>query len=263
MVMAVREKAASGSARDRFFVALDVDTLDDARRLMDELVGLVTHVKLGLQLATRESWAEGIAAAHDRGLKVFCDAKFKDIPNTVEHAAYSLTCHKPDYFTIMADNSVEALRAARNGVDRAVAETGRDNKPKIIGVTVLTSINPDECLQIYGGEVKAKTELFGTNAVQAGIDAIVCSPEELPIFRPNKTFDNTIIITPGVRPSWGSANDQSRTATPGQAIRAGADMLVIGRPVTQPPSNVGSIKEAVRRIVDEIDDELSRADADI
>lgn len=245
------------AARDRIFPAIDVDTLDEAKRLMDELVGLVTHVKFGLQLATRESWADGIAAAKERGFKVFCDAKFKDIPNTVEHAAYSLAYHGPGFFTVMADNSREALHAIRTGVDRAVTELKLAEKPKIIGVTVLTSIDPEECMQIYGGEVQTKTLQFGTNAAEAGLDAIVCSPEELSLFRPNDKFKDTILITPGVRPVWASANDQSRITTPGEAIRRGADMLVIGRPITQPPKEIGSMKEAVNRILEEIEEALA------
>lgn len=243
----------ASDAKDKFFVAIDVDTLDEAKKLMDSLVGLVTHVKLGLQLATRESWSAGIAVAHDRGFKVFCDAKFKDIPNTLEHAAYALSKHQPDYFTVMADNSLEALKSIRVGVDRAAGEPDQTDKPKIVGVTVLTSIGAEESQQIYGGSPKDKTLLFGTLAMQAGLDAIVCSPEEIELFRSDKTFDSTMIITPGVRPSWANTNDQQRVATPAEALKRGADMLVIGRPITQPPAEVGSVESAVKRIIEEIE----------
>lgn len=247
----------TGSAKDKFFVAIDVDTLDEAKKLMDSLVGLVSNVKLGLQLATREGWAASIAAAHERGFKVFCDAKFKDIPNTLEHAAHAMTQHKPEFFTVMADNSIEALKNIRAGVDRTAVELTLEIKPKIIAVTVLTSISPAETQQIYGADAKAKTLQFGTNAVEAGLDAIVCSPEEIEIFRSDKKFDQTIIITPGVRPTWAANNDQSRLATPAEAIKLGADMLVIGRPITQPPAEVGPVQEAVKRIIDEIEEVLA------
>lgn len=244
----------NSSAKDRIFPSIDVDTLDEAKRIMDQLVGLVAYVKFGLQLATRESWAVGIAAAHERGFKVFCDSKFKDIPNTVEHAAYSLTQHRPEFFTVMADNSLEALQRVRAGVDKAATDLQLIEKPKIIGVTVLTSIHEDECLQIYGGDAQTKTLQFGTQALEAGLDALVCSPEEVELFRKDKKFEQTLIITPGVRPSWAATNDQSRVATPAEAIKRGADMLVIGRPITQPPPEVGSIKEAVKRIIAEIEE---------
>ena len=244
----------TGLAKDRFFVAIDVETLDEARQLMDSLVGLVSHVKLGLQLATRESWKDCIAAAHERDFKVFCDAKFKDIPNTLEHAAYALTKHQPDFFTVMADNSLEALRSIRAGADRAAAEPNQTDKPKIIGVTVLTSIDEKECKSIYGDDAAKKVKLFGGNAAAAGLDAIVCSPEEIEIFRKDKKFDQTMIITPGVRPVWASSDDQSRVATPAEAIKRGADMLVIGRPITQPPAEVGSVEAAVKRIIEEIEE---------
>lgn len=244
----------TGSATDRFFVAIDVDTLDEAKKLMDSLAGLVTHVKFGLQLATHEGWKDCIAAAHERGLKVFCDAKFKDIPNTLEHAAYALAKHQPDFFTVMADNSLDALRAIRAGVDRAAAEPDQTDRPKIIGVTVLTSIDEKECRSIYGDNTNVKVQLFGSNAVAAGLDAVVCSPEEIELFRKDKKFDQTMIITPGVRPTWASSDDQSRVTTPAEAIKRGADMLVIGRPITQPPAEVGSVEAAVRRIVEEIEE---------
>lgn len=244
------------TAKDKIFPSIDVDTLEDAKRLMDKLVGLVTHVKFGLQLVTGESWAEGIVAARERGFKVFCDAKFKDIPNTVEQAAYAMSCHRPDFFTVMADNSIEALRAARTGVNRAAEELRLAEKPKIVGVTVLTSIGTDECRQIYGGDPQGKTLQFGTNAVAAKFDAIVCSPVELSLFRPASEFKNTLLITPGIRPAWAATNDQNRITTPAEAIKNGADMLVIGRPITNPPSEIGSVKKAVQRVINEIEEVL-------
>lgn len=240
------------SARDRIFPSIDVDTLDEAKKLMDQLVGLVTHVKFGLQLATRESWAVGIYAAHERGFKVFCDAKFKDIPNTLERAAASLTSLQPDFFTVMADNNLAALQAIRKGVD----ETAGSVKPKIIGVSVLTSITTEECQQIYGSDVQTKVKQFALSAHQAGLDALVCSPEELELLRSDENVKDMMLITPGVRPVWAAANDQSRMATPAEAIKRGADMLVIGRPITQPPAEIGSPAEAIKRIIAEIEEVL-------
>lgn len=240
--------------KDRIFVAIDVDTLDDAKRLMDELAGLVTHVKIGLQVATRASWKDVLEAAEERGFKVFCDTKFKDIPHTVEKAAYAIAHHKPAFFTVMADNNLAALKAARSGVDQAAADLGLEVKPKIIGVSVLTSISPEECQTIYGGDVQSKTLQFAGIAVDARLDALVCSPEEIELLRSNPKFDDVLIITPGVRPLWAASNDQSRLTTPAEAIRWGADMLVIGRPITQPPAEVSSVKEAVRLIGNEIEE---------
>jgi len=244
-------------AKDLIFPSVDVDTLDEAKRLMDSFAGLLTHVKVGLQLATREGWAPLVAAAHERGLKVFCDAKFKDIPNTVEHAAYSLTAHQPDFFTVMTDNSTDALKGARAGADRAAAELGTAQPPKIIGVTVLTSISLEDSKLIYGADPASKALYFGGNAVEAGFDAIVCSPDEIGLFRQDPEFEKTVLITPGVRPAWAASNDQSRVATPAEAIQRGADMLVIGRPITQPPAEIGSTQEAIKRIIQEIEEALS------
>ena len=237
--------------KDRVFVSLDVDTLEEAEKAMDEFSGLLTNIKVGLQVATRESWKACIDSAHSRGFKVFCDAKFKDIPNTVEAAAYSLTKHSPDYFTVMADNSLEALQAIRRGTDKAAAENGK-TAPLIIGVTVLTSISPEECVALYGADPKTKVMQFAENAAEAGLDAIVCSPEEVEMLRQNIKLDNLLLITPGIRPDWAQSNDQKRSATPFEALKRGADMLVIGRPITQPPAEIGSSVNAVNKILEEI-----------
>ena len=241
------------AAKDRIFVAIDVDTLEEAKQIMDQCVGLVSNVKVGLQLATRESWATVVAAAKERSFKVFCDAKFKDIPNTVDHATYALTLNHPDYFTVMADNNLAALQAARSGADRAAKELSVE-PPRIIGVTVLTSISPEESQQIYGADARDKVLQFGANAVEAGLDAIVCSPKEVALFRADDRFKDTLLITPGVRPDWAAGNDQARSMTPAEAIKAGADMLVVGRPITQPPAEVGSPAEAIKRIIAEIEE---------
>lgn len=239
------------SPADRIFVALDVDSLDDAVIAMDLLEGAAVNVKVGLQLATTEGWKACIDAAHDRNLKVFCDAKFKDIPNTVESAAYALTKLKPDYFTVMADNSVEALQAIRRGTDTAAAEFGID-APKIVGVTVLTSISPEECVALYGASPQEKVMQFAENATTAGLDAIVCSPEEVSLLRSNPKFDGMLLITPGIRPLWAQSNDQKRSATPSDAMKLGADMLVIGRPIMSPPNTIGTPADAIESIIKEL-----------
>lgn len=252
--MAISNRLEATKAADIIFPAVDVDTLDAAKRLMDTFVGLVSHVKLGLQLATRESWSTAIEAAHERELKIFCDAKFKDIPNTVEHASYSLTAYQPEFFTIMADNSLAALEGARRGVDQAATDFSLRVKPMIVGVTVLTSVNDEESRIIYGDKPEVKTRVFGQRAMECGLDALVCSPEEIGLFRAEESFDKMTIITPGVRPTWSAANDQNRITTPAEAVKRGADMLVIGRPITNPPLNIGSPKEAIKRIIDEIEE---------
>lgn len=239
--------------KDRIFVSVDVTTLAEAAALLDQFVGVVGNVKLGLQIATNVGWKDCISLAHSKGFKVFCDAKFKDIPNTVEEAAYSITCRQPDYFTVMADNSLEALQAIRRGVDRACKDHAIIAKPKVIGVTVLTSISPSECLAIYGADAATKVTQFAEAAAEAGLDAIVCSPEEVAALKANPKLAKLLLITPGVRPVWAASNEQQRVATPSNALQRGADMLVIGRPITSPPADIGTPKEAALRIIQEIE----------
>jgi orotidine-5'-phosphate decarboxylase len=236
-------------------VSIDVDTVAEAKELMSQLKGTVKNVKLGLQVATRESWKACIDSAHELGFSIFCDAKFKDIPNTVEHAAYSLTLHGPDYFTVMADNSLEALQAIRAGRDRATREFGV-KPPKIIGVTVLTSISEEECVQIYGADAKTRVVEFAERAAEAGLDAIVCSPEEVELLRKNPKLENLLLITPGIRPEWAQSNDQKRSATPAESIKRGADMLVIGRPITNPLAEIGTPKQAAEKIIQELKENI-------
>lgn len=237
---------------ERIMVALDFDELTEAKTVISELEGIPVTFKIGNQLGTYEGWKKVIDVVHKTGAKIFCDTKFKDIPATVEGSARSITRHQPDFFNIMADNSEAALSGAVDGVDGAVKEFGLATRPIILGVTVLTSIDEVECQSIYGGTPKEKVVQFAELAVNNGLDGVVCSPKEAKLLKSNAETKSLVLVTPGIRPEWAAAGDQSRILTPKQAVTDGCDYLVIGRPITQPPSEIGSSRKAVEKIIKEL-----------
>lgn len=240
---------------EKIIVALDVDELSQAENILNEVSDFSVILKIGNQLGTFEGWQKAVQFANDNRCRIFCDTKFKDIPATVGRSARAITRHQPDFFTVMADNSPAALEAAVKGVESAMKDFNLPKRPKILGVTVLTSISEQESMAIYGSKPAEKVLQFANAAAEAGFDGIVCSPEEIGLLRKNPATKNLILMTPGIRPAWASAGDQARNMTPAQAIKNGADYLVIGRPITQPPESIGSPKDALQNIIDELENE--------
>ena len=205
-------------------IALDVATAEAALDLVDRLGDAVQFYKIGSPLFT----AAGPQIVHEvraRDKRVFLDLKFHDIPNTVAHAVESAARLDVDLITLHATGGVAMLRAAR-------AVVGEDG-PKLLGVTVLTSFGAEEILQAWGKEVRSVREevtRLAAHAVEAGLHGVVASPLEIEQIRRRHGSD-LIIVTPGIRPAGSAAGDQVRTATPAEAARAGANYVVIGRPV--------------------------------
>ena len=135
----------------------------------------------------------------------------------------------------------------RHRILRAAVASRRSSK--VLGVTVLTPISSDECVSIFGDKPEQKVLQFAAKLLEAGADGIICSPKELSILRQNTAFDQLMIVTPGVRPEWAATNDQKCIMTPGEAIAAGADYLVIGLLITaadDPVVAAGKISEEIR-----------------
>ena len=127
----------------------------------------------------------------------------------------------------------------------------------VLAVTVLTSIDDEHCKLIYGQPAQDKVLEFALLARAVGMDGVICSPHELQYLTLQPELAGFSFVTPGVRPEWAATNDQKRVMTPGEAIKAGATALVIGRPITRPPANIGSPVEAVGRITQEIEEALN------
>ena len=239
----------------RFIAALDVSDTEVALRVAKGLYGHVGCFKLGLEFiyTMLGAFLEGTARerSHIHALfelfdgNYFLDSKLKDIPNTMKGAMKAIGRLSPRFVTVYAD-------AGREGIRAAVNERGETD---IIGVTVLTSFNERGCKEVYESASKKKDIIgykvlqFADMLVDCGAQGVVCSPKELPLLRHEK-FDDLIRVVPGTRPSWASSNDQKRVMTPAEALRDGADYLVIGRPITQPPDNMTPY-EAVKRLIEE------------
>ncbi|MBI2039305.1 MAG: orotidine-5'-phosphate decarboxylase [Candidatus Niyogibacteria bacterium] len=229
-------------ARDRIIVSLDMSDGERARRMVNELCDCILWFKIGLELMNAIGAPQAAGLVKQRKKKLLLDGKFDDIPTTMIGAVRAAASHGADMLTIHASAGWEAIRAAVEARGSA----------KILGVTVLTSLAGTECLSIFGDTPDRKVLQFAHMLSDSGADGIVCSPQEAREIRQRSKFNSMIIVTPSIRPAWATANDQKRAATPAEAIRAGADFLVIGRPIMQPPKEIGRPSDAVARIVEEI-----------
>mgnify|MGYP001599278371 CR=1 FL=1 len=239
------------TARERIYAALDVSSLEQAQTLVEELAPFVGCFKVGLQLLTSVGAPMVVRLVHSLGGKVGYDGKLDDIPNTVGETAKIIADFGVLWFNVHAS-------AGRKSVEAAIANRG---KSQVFGVTVLTSIDEEECISIFGDKPGPKALLFSRMLAEAGADGIICSPKELAFLNEHEELACLTKVTPGVRPEWASTDDQKRVMTPGEAIAAGATNLVIGRPITKPPSEIGPPVEAAKRIADEIEAALNARQA--
>ena len=223
-------------ARDRLIVAADFSTGDEVVRLAHDLAGVAGVIKIGLQAFVASGPAvvrEVVAAGH----RVFLDLKLHDIPNTVGHAVREAERLDVAMLTVHAAGGEAMLRAA--GSERTL----------VLAVTVLTSLSDADLQQVgmTGGATDSVVRLAGV-ARSAGIRGVVASPLEIAAIR-EAVGDALTIVTPGIRPAGADAGDQRRTMTPAEAVRAGADYIVVGRPITAAADR----REAATRIVEEME----------
>jgi orotidine-5'-phosphate decarboxylase len=226
---------------ERLIVPLDVPTLADAIALLD-LLPQVSFWKVGLELFV-STGSEILRVLKERQKRIFLDLKFHDIPNTVAGACRSASAYEVDLLTLHAAAGRKALQAA------AAAVGAERSRPKLLAITLLTSLNSRD----LAFDLKIPLELpeyalqMALLAQESGIDGAVCSPQEVSQLR-QVCGDDFLLVCPGVRPSWSATGDQSRVMTPAQAIAAGADYLVIGRPITA----AGNPVEAWAKICQEL-----------
>jgi len=271
-------------AQERTIVALDVDSVKKAKELVEKLSPRVGCFKIGLefinsmleQLIPQPWWGAVSNLSTIRELfellagQLFWDGKFNDIPNTVAGATRAVGKLGVKMFNVHCLSGMEALIEAKKA-----AEETKGERPLVLGVTILTSLNYQNLASmgivrdiVYSDEEQQKkaeqnqiqylVQNLALLAQEAGLDGVICSPREIKMLR-ECCRPEFLIVTPGIRPAWAAVGDQKRIMTPKEAIEAGADYLVIGRPITNPPDEIqelgGTIK-AAKLIAEEIEEGL-------
>jgi len=230
--------------RERIIIALDVDNRNEALSLVRQLKGHVGLFKIGSQLFTSEG-PQLVKEVVESGERVFLDLKFHDIPNTVLKGVLAAQRLRVSMLTLHAAGGPQMLSTVAQALG-----SGEPGKPRLLtlAVTVLTSLG-EEDLRRTGcpSAVQEQVLRLAEIAYKAGTDGVVASPAELGGLR-QKFGRSFILVAPGIRPTGSDVNDQNRIATPAAALKAGADYLVIGRPVTASPDPAGSLK----RILEEL-----------
>ncbi len=242
---------AARSPKDRLIVALDVPTAAQARELARQLGGICRWVKVGLELYL-VAGAAIVEELASQGFSVFLDLKFHDIPNTVAGAVRSASSMGASLLTVHAAGGPAMLAAA------AEAAAAQANSPRLLAVTVLTSMDAAQLAAIGVDASPADQVLrLARMARNSGIDGLVCSAEEIRVLRQELGPAMQLVI-PGIRPVGSEVGDQKRISTPADAIRAGANALVVGRPITK-ASNPAQAAEAILKEIASAVDETRRS----
>ncbi|MFQ6083025.1 MAG: orotidine-5'-phosphate decarboxylase [Candidatus Aminicenantia bacterium] len=229
----------------RIIIALDVKDKEKAISLV-KLLSRAEIFKIGYRLFISQG-IPILKAIQEFDKKIFLDLKLHDIPNTVAEAVKQAMRHKIFMLTLHSLGGKEMMTKAVEAA-REEAEKLSLPQPKLLAVTILTSLKDEELKEIgILNEVKDQVLKLASLAYQAGVDGIVCSPQEISLLRQH-LGNEVLIVTPGVRPLWSVAYDQKRVMTPQDAVLKGADYLVIGRPIIASPSP----KKAFSKIIDEI-----------
>ena len=225
---------------DRLIVALDVPNALQGLAMAERLGDAVSFYKIGLGMLTGGGLALANELKQDHGKRIFLDMKLFDIGNTVENAVRGLAQFDLDFLTVHGDPHV--VRAAKEGA------SGKDLK--ILAVTILTSLNREDldASLLKEGDVQDLVVERAAKALEAGADGVIASPQEAALIRALPQAEGRLIVTPGVRPAGADLGDQKRVATPANAIAAGADHVVVGRPIYRAEDP----NAAVRAILNEL-----------
>ena len=239
------------TAKDRIILALDVDDFEEAKKLVQELKDYTGFFKVGLQLYTSCGF-EVIKMIHDEGGKVFFDGKFHDIPNTVARASAKLVKKDVSFFDVHIKGGSKMLATTVKLAAETAKKLGKP-VPTILGVTLLSSFGQKTLTQELNVNMNIDDYVDGLAkmAMDAGLDGVVASASEAPAIR-KECGEEFIIVCPAIRPTWSVVNDQVRVVTPTDAIHAGVDYMVVGRPVTCSENKT----DAIKLIIDEIEEAL-------
>lgn len=238
--------------KDRLIVAVDYKPSDcqSGETLASKVICLARQLaELGVCIkinsVLRACGYNLILSLHSLGVKVFADLKLNDIPETMGTDGLNLSDYQPHILTVMCSAGVEGMRAAKQAVNKDC---------QVVGVTVLTSLKDASCQAVFGRSPKEAVLDFAELAKEAGLDGLVLSPLETKMVK-DSFGDSLSIINPGIRPHWAlvANDDQKRIATPFDAIKNGADMIVVGRPITKAENPC----EAAKKTIEEIEQALT------
>ncbi len=220
----------------RILVALDYADAASARAFVARVRPELCRLKVGKELFTTAG-PDFVRELAGQGYDVFLDLKFHDIPNTVAQACKAAARLGVWMMNVHASGGPRMLTAAREALE------GLSHRPRLIAVTVLTSMGPEE-LAAIGVSATPEEQVARLAALtqSAGLDGVVCSAREAPVLR-RQAGPGFLLVTPGIRPAGADAGDQTRILTPAQALAAGADYLVIGRPITQAPDPIAALQQ--------------------
>ena len=238
---------------NRLIIALDVPTIEDVTRIVDTVGDAVDCYKVGME-AFYGMGHTVLAQLASRNKKVFVDLKLHDIPTTVSKTVKALCQFSPAFITLHAAGGVKMLRAAMEEADLWAARTQRP-RPKLLAITVLTSLGERDWVEIgYQSPIRESVLRMAVMCKEAGMDGVVAAPQEAAAIRALCGSD-FLIVTPGIRLHPERNGDQTRTATPAQALKAGAHYLVIGRPVL----SADSPRDEVKHILHSMDEYMEKA----
>jgi len=228
-------------ADQRIVVALDVSTATELRELVKQIPNTHCRVKIGKELFTSIG-PLAIEICHNAGLEVFLDLKFHDIPNTCAKAVRAAARWGVWMTNVHCSGGTDMMRAAREILE------GEAHRPFLIGVTVLTSMSGSDLQELgVSRDLESQVDHLAGLANASGLDGVVCSAQETQRLRQSLGAD-FCLVTPGIRPGWAAADDQTRIVTPKDAVANGSDYLVIGRPITASDHP----ETAIARIVEEL-----------
>ena len=239
------------AAKDKIILALDVSSENEAVDLVKELKDCVGAFKIGLELFTSTGPRIFEIVRNAGAEKIFFDGKFHDIPNTVAGAARAAVRMGVWMFNVHASGGSEMMRAASDAAGDEAHKLGAE-APLIIGVTILTSISAEMLREelLISVPLESQVTNMARLSQNAGLNGVVASPQEIVTIKA-ACGSKFLVVTPGVRPTWAAANDQKRIMTPAEAVRNGADYLVIGRAVTGANDRCAAAKSIISELKEE------------
>lgn len=236
----------SGNENNPLIVALDAISKEEALNICRSLGSQVKIFKIGLQLFLAAG-RQVIEAINDLGCQVFLDLKLCDIPFQTGIAAEEIVKLKIKMFTVHTMGGLDMMKKVAQATQKSSQQEGIE-KPLVLGVTVLTSWNQSDIKELgIERQVQDQTVRLAKLAQEAGLDGIVASPQEIGLLR-QTVGNDLLIVTPGIRPVGSAKNDQIRTLTPEEAVEAGADYIVIGRPILSSPDPVIEVSKILNKI---------------